>query len=136
MKTPAIPSRCRHASAGFTLIEVLISILIFSLGVLGTVALQARAAQFTEQNGDRSRAAVLANELVSNMWAHQSATPDSTYLSSWTTAVSNPGVSGLPNGSSKVATTGNSATITVYWKGPTVAATAASASYSTTVVIQ
>ncbi len=136
MKTPAIPSRCRRASAGFTLIEVLISILIFSLGVLGTVALQARAAQFTEQNGDRSRAAVLANELVSNMWAHQSATPDSTYLSSWTTAVSNPGVSGLPNGSSKVATTGNSATITVYWKGPTVAATAASASYSTTVVIQ
>ena len=136
MKTPAIPSRRRRASAGFTLIEVLISILIFSVGVLGTVALQARAAQFAEQNGDRSRAAVLANEMVSNMWAHQSATPDSTYLTSWQTAVSTPSVSGLPNGSSKVSTTGSSATVTVYWKGPTVAATAASASYSTTVVIQ
>ena len=136
MKTPAIPSRRRRASAGFTLIEVLISILIFSLGVLGTVALQARAAQFAEQNGDRSRAAVLANEMVSSMWAHQSATPDSTYLASWQTAVSTPTVSGLPNGSSKVTTTGNSATVTVYWKGPAVAAAAASASFTTTVVIQ
>jgi len=135
MKSPAIPSR-RRACAGFTLIEVMISILIFSLGVLGTVAMQARATQFAEQNGDRSRAAVMANEMVSSLWAHQSATPDPTYLTSWTTAVATPSVSGLPNGAASVATSASTAIVTITWKGPTIAATAASASYTTTVVIQ
>ena len=136
MNTPATPGRRPRGSAGFTLIEVLISLLIFSLGVLGTVALQARATQFATQNGDRSRAAILANEMVSTMWAAQTASPSVSAVTTWQTMVSTPSVSGLPNGTGKVATTGNSATVTVYWKGPTVAATAASASYTTTVVIQ
>ena len=135
MKTPAIPSR-RRAHAGFTLIEVLISILVFSLGVLGTVALQARATQFAEQNGDRSRAAVLANEMVSSMWAAQTISLPTATVSAWQTMVATPSVSGLPNGAGSVSTSGGAATVTITWKGPSVAATAASASYSTTVVIQ
>jgi type IV pilus assembly protein PilV len=135
MTTPAFHRR-RSGSAGFTLIEVMISILIFSLGVLGTVALQARAGQFAEQNGDRSRAAILANELVSSLWANQSATPDATYLAAWKTRVATPAQSGLPNGSAAVTTTGNSATVQIYWKAPSIASGAASAAYTTTVVIQ
>jgi type IV pilus assembly protein PilV len=136
MNVPPTLLRRRRDGAGFTLIEVLISILIFSLGVLGTIALQARAAQFATQNGDRSRASLLANEMVSTMWAAQTISPSNSVVSSWQTMVATPTVSGLPNGAGSIATSASSATITITWKAPSAATSAASASYSTTVVIQ
>jgi len=142
MNVPPMLLRRRRDGAGFTLIEVLISIVIFSLGILGTIALQARVAQFASQNVDRSRAAVLANQMVSTMWAAQSIYPSQTAVNSWQSMVATPTVSGLPNGlgsistSASTATSPASATITITWKGPTAAASAASASYSTNVVIQ
>ncbi len=136
MNTPKFVPRRRRVSAGFTLIEVLISMLIFSVGVLGTVALQARTAQFAGQNGDRSRASILANEMVSNLWANQSSTPDSVFLGNWVTKLNSPTASGLPNASYTLTTVGNATTVQIYWKGPSVAAAAASAAYATTVVIQ
>ncbi len=136
MKTPAPLSRRRHAAQGFTLIEVLISILVFSLGVLGTVALQARATQFASQNGDRSRASILANEMVAKLWAAQSATPAPAVLTAWQTAVSTTTSSGLPNGAGTVVTTGSTAVVTITWKSPSAVTSAPSNSYSTTVVIQ
>ena len=136
MNVPPPLLRGRQASAGFTLIEVLISILVFSLGVLGTIALQARVAQFVVQNGDRSRASVLANEMVSTMWAAQTMSPSASAVSGWQSMVATPSVSGLPNGTGSVTTSASSTTVTITWKGPSAAASAASASYSTTVVIQ
>ena len=126
----------RRSLQGFTLIEVMISILIFSLGLMGTVALQALAVQMATQNTDRSRAAILANEMVSQLWAGQSATP--TDLAGWQAKVSNPAVSGLPNGTGSVTTTTstNTAVILVTWKAPSAASGAASSNYATTVVIQ
>ena len=135
MNTPALSLRRRRSFAGFTLIEVMMSILIFSVGVLGTVALQARTAGFAEQNSDRSRASLLANEMVSSLWAYQSATPDSNFLQNWQTRVGNAAASGLPNGVGTVTTTGSTATILITWKSPS-AKTGTSASYTTTVVIQ
>ncbi|MFL6697682.1 MAG: type IV pilus modification protein PilV [Vitreoscilla sp.] len=136
MKTHALLTRRQRPSKGFTLIEVMISVLIFSFGVLGTVALQARAVQFAEQNGDRSRAALLANEMVSKLWAGQSATPDPTVLANWQSAVSSATSSGLPNGTGTVATSGSTATVTIRWQAPSATAGSAYNSYSTTVVIQ
>lgn len=57
---------------GALLLEVLISILIFSFALLGLVALQARAVQFSVDAEDRNRAALLANELVATMRSQQS----------------------------------------------------------------
>ena len=57
---------------GAFLLEVLISILIFSFALLGLVALQARAVQFSVNAEDRNRAALLANELVATMLTQQS----------------------------------------------------------------
>ena len=62
----------RIRQAGLSLIEVLVSILIFSFGILGMVVLQARAVQYSVDAEDRTRAALLANEIVSEMWAQQS----------------------------------------------------------------
>jgi type IV pilus assembly protein PilV len=65
-------STSMHSQRGALLLEVLISILIFSFALLGLVALQARAVQLSVDAEDRNRAALLANELVSTMWSQQS----------------------------------------------------------------
>lgn len=57
--------------AGALLLESLIAILIFSFGLLGLVAIQARATQYSVDAEDRNRAALLANDIVSTMWAQQ-----------------------------------------------------------------
>lgn len=71
------------------LIEVLVSILLFSFALLGLVAMQARAIQFSAEAEDRNRAALLANELVSTMWAQQTANKSnlSAQISAWQTRV-------------------------------------------------
>lgn len=47
---------------GFTLIEVLVAVLILSIGLLGIVGLQARAIQYSVSTEDLSRATRLADE--------------------------------------------------------------------------
>lgn len=61
----------RRQQEGLLLLEALIAILIFSIGLLGMVAMQARAVQFSVDAEDRNRAALLANDIVSTMWAQQ-----------------------------------------------------------------
>jgi type IV pilus assembly protein PilV len=131
--------RSRRAIQGFTLIEVLISILVFSFGLLGAAAMQAMAVQTATQNGDRSRAAMLANEMVSTLWATQSSTPASADLAAWKAKVATATTSGLPNGIGSVAPcTGiaNCAVVTISWKAPSAKVTATANRYITTVVIQ
>jgi len=136
---PRHAPRLRRSTRGFTLIEVLISILVFSFGLLGAAAMQAMAMQAATQNSDRSRAALLANEMVSTMWAAQSSTPAAADLAAWTAKVATPSVSGLPNGAGTVAACAGvvgCAVITITWKAPSAKVAAASNRYTTTVVIQ
>jgi type IV pilus assembly protein PilV len=58
----------RHPQTGAFLLEALIGILIFSLGILGIVGLQARAIRFTNDAELRAEAMYLANSLISQMW--------------------------------------------------------------------
>lgn len=62
------------------LIEVLISVLIFSVGVVALVALQAAMTRAQTEAKARTEASYLATELVGLMWA------DVNNLSSYTTA--------------------------------------------------
>ena len=62
------PSRRGRQRGGF-LLEALVGILIFTLGVLGLVALQARAIAYTGDASQRGDAAFLANAYASKMWA-------------------------------------------------------------------
>lgn len=50
--------------SGFSLIEVLVTLVLISIGVLGMVALQARTVQYTQDAVQRNTAAMLANDLV------------------------------------------------------------------------
>lgn len=49
---------------GFSLIEVLVTLLLTSIGILGMVAMQGRSIQYTQDAVQRNTAVALANELI------------------------------------------------------------------------
>ena len=104
--------------AGFSLIEVLVVLVLFSIGLLGLVAMQARATQVSVSAEDTTRAALLANELASAMWGANSVTLASGVIDTWNTRVANASERGVPNGVGTVVVAANVATITVTWRAP------------------
>jgi len=58
----------RGRERGVMLIEALIAILIFSIGILAVVGMQGVAIKNVTESKYRSEAAFLANELISTMW--------------------------------------------------------------------
>jgi type IV pilus assembly protein PilV len=120
---------------GMTLLEVLISLLIFSLGMLGFVGLQARATQLSVDSEDRTRAALMANEVVSAMWTQRTTSLPAATTTAWRTRLQDSAVAGLPNASGTIADAGGVVTVTVTWKSPSQPAAAASSVYSTSLVM-
>ncbi len=104
---------------GFTLIEILVAILIFSFGLLGFVGLQARAIQFSVGAEDSNRAALLVNDLAATMVLKN--TVDTTVLATdiadWQARAASASA-GLPNGAASATNTGNVANISVTWRAP------------------
>ena len=60
--------RTARSQAGVMLIEALIGILIFSIGILAMIGMQAVAMKNTTDARYRSEAAFLATEVVGRMW--------------------------------------------------------------------
>lgn len=60
--------KARRSQSGVLLLEVLIALLIFALGVLGLVGLQANAIKQSGQAKYRADATLLANDLIGQMW--------------------------------------------------------------------
>ncbi|HZF84652.1 MAG TPA: prepilin-type N-terminal cleavage/methylation domain-containing protein [Burkholderiaceae bacterium] len=125
---------------GFALLEVLVSILILSFGILGIVGLQARAINFSVDAEDRNRAALLANEAATDMWVYRSLTIRPDLLAAWTAKVADPTAGGLPGGKgivSPVAGSSNSVDILITWKEPGHASEAGNAGsrFSTRVIL-
>ena len=113
-----IPRRSARTRRGIALIEVLVSILIFSLGLLGLVGLQARAVAFSTDAEDRNRAAMLANEIATVMWLGNSVTVDPTTLGNWQTRVRTPSSGGLPNGQGTITVASGVAEVLITWQAP------------------
>ncbi|MDR2244998.1 MAG: hypothetical protein LBE15_06305 [Burkholderiales bacterium] len=59
----------RNTSSGFMLVEVLVSILLFALGITALVGLQARSLTTTNDAQYRAEAIHLANAYLGQMWA-------------------------------------------------------------------
>lgn len=71
MKKTMISLKLQH---GVMLLEALISILIFSIGILAIVALQANSIKLATDSKYRADANLLANRLIGEMWlAHTDA---------------------------------------------------------------
>ena len=126
------------------LLEVMIGILIFAVGVLGMVKLRAVSTANSVNSEDRTTAALLANDLIADLWVSRSANTPATYTA-WRSRVSG----ALPDGDGQLQTgTGansNVATITIKWTrklgrnvdfGPSASDPNNTAYYTTQVAIQ
>jgi type IV pilus assembly protein PilV len=58
----------RQRSSGFAMIEVLVAVLLFAIGILGLVGLQAAMTQTQTESKVRADAANLIDELATVMW--------------------------------------------------------------------
>lgn len=125
-----------RSQRGSTLVEVLIALLVLSVGVIGMAALHGRAIQYAIDAEDRNRAALLANELASQMWLARSTSLASGVVSAWQTRVATASASGLPNGSGSVTTdAAGVATITITWRPPARPSSAGNLQYVTQVLL-
>jgi type IV pilus assembly protein PilV len=148
------PLNTDKAQAGVMLLEALIGILIFSLGILSLVALQATSIQLTSDAKYRTDASLLANRLIGQMWASGLAPADletafesgGDQYNAWLADVQ--GIEGLPGvvaassgiDSTLPTVTVNAATgrveITLFWRTPQMPTSGANSSHSHVVVSQ
>ena len=127
MKT-SHPRRANPAKqGGVMLLEALIALLIFSVGILAIVGMQATAIQDMGEAKYRSDAAFLANQIVADMWSNCHPTRDATYatvpahrprsIANWVNTVQArlPGASANPPIITRDAAN-NAMTVTVSWQ--------------------
>jgi type IV pilus assembly protein PilV len=113
--------------AGVMLIEALIGMLIFSIGILALMGMQAVAMRNTVDSKYRTEASYLANEVIGQMWT------DRGNLVSYTTPLQCPlkvecaawfarVQATLPNATGAdvptIEVAGQTVTVTVYWRRP------------------
>lgn len=63
-------------SEGFVLLDAVIAILIFSVGILGMVALQGSAIKLAGDAQYRTYAAMFADQVITQMWGYYNPTTD------------------------------------------------------------
>ena len=102
------------AQQGVVLIEAMIAILIFSVGVLGIVGMQAAMVKNTSESKYRADAAYLAQQRIGLMWADPAGAKAGAYNTSYD--VSNV----LPNGALTVTApiVPTEFVITITWQQP------------------
>ena len=141
MTTPfTLPAK--DSQQGSVLLEALIAFLIFAMGLLGVIGLQATAINNTLDARYRSDAAFLANQIIAQMWADS--LPDTTTVptsyvvrptyacnpctrtngnantQAWVTQIQSgflPGVTDAAN-QPMIEIAGNQVTITLKWQAP------------------
>jgi type IV pilus assembly protein PilV len=106
------------------LLEALLAILIFSMGVLAIVGMQATAVQDLSESKYRTDAALLANQILADMWGNSSNLSAYAYtgggapapLQTWVSAVQAklPGATAFPP--TIVIGANNQVTVTVRWR--------------------
>jgi len=109
----------RRSQAGVMLIEALVAILIFTLGIVAVMGLQANSIIQVSQAKYRTDASYLATQIIGKMWVDQ---PNlASYAGSgysgrapWDTQVA----ATLPQGAGTIAVVGSQVTVTITWKQP------------------
>jgi len=95
------------------MIEVLVSVVLLSVSVLGLVRVLGQTMKDAGQLEYRSVASTMANETIARMWVMDPASL-STYATTMTGSVSTP----LPGSTRTVTVNGNVVTITITWQVP------------------
>jgi type IV pilus assembly protein PilV len=120
----------RKGQGGSVLLEALIAILVFSIGILALVGMQASAISNMNDAKYRTEASFLANQVIAEMWANRNNLAAYAYaggavpgvLDKWVSEVQ----SALPNAQANppqiAIGAGNQVTVTVFWRPPNTAA--------------
>lgn len=139
--TPRHHRGTQKTQAGVMLLEALVAILIFSVGILGIVKLQATSIQQSSAAEYRTIASMMANDVISQMWVSdktpatlktnfESASGGTAYTQWQSQVIASglPGVSATQNtptiAITSVAaggtggTASSQAVVTVFWKAP------------------
>src|SRR5256885_893338 len=114
-------SHIARAQRGMALIECMMALLIFSVGLLGLLGLEARVMDISTNSENRSRAAMLASEVASQMWLNDTVVPTAPAIVAAAANAGNQTLGGLPGGVVTVTQIGttNAADITVTWQEST-----------------
>jgi len=119
---------------GSVVLEALISVLLFAIGILAIVGLQAASIKNTAAAKYRTDASLLANQVIGQMWVSDKtnamlvanfSSPAGASYAAWASSVAQalPGVSGVAANAPTIAIdASNSATITIFWQAPDEAA--------------
>ena len=107
------------AQEGVMLLEALIAIMLFSIGIVAVMGMQAAAISQVTQSKFRTDASYLANQIIGKMWTDQANLAGYTSAGSaqrvaWDGVVSKT----LPNGGATITLANRTATVTVTWKMP------------------
>jgi type IV pilus assembly protein PilV len=111
--------RATRSQRGVALLESLMALLIFSVGLLGLLGLEARVMTTSTDSENRNRAAMLASEVASQMWLNNSVLATEPHIVAAKANAGNQALGGLPGGVVNivaVAGTTNAADITVNWQ--------------------
>ena len=113
--------RIARAQHGMALIECLMALLIFSVGLLGLLGLEARVMNISTNSENRSRAAMIASEVASQMWLNDTVVATTPAIVAAAANVANQTQGGLPGGAVTITQIGttNAADITVSWQETT-----------------
>ncbi len=123
-----------HQAAGFTLLEVLIAVVVLSIGLLGLAGLQTTGLRNNQDAYARTQAATLANDMAdrirANMAGYNAGNYDNTaaytatcntsgctpqQMAQHDTSLWNTGLAALPSGQGTVASNAGLVTVTVMW---------------------
>jgi type IV pilus assembly protein PilV len=117
----------RKTQSGVALLEALVGILIFSIGILALMGLQAQSIRNTVEAKYRNEAAYLANQIIGQMWvdrtnlaAYDTVAGTSPNMTTWRNQVANtlPGIVAAGTNSPDIIVAGNQVTVRVYWQLP------------------
>jgi len=126
-KIHSVP-RCA-SQRGIVLLDAVIAIVIFSIGILGMVTLQAAAVKLGGDAKYRTDAAMLADQVIAQMWTSNPSTLAANYSSpggasytAWKNTVTTTGIDRLPGAAATPPTivvgADNLVTVTVKWRAP------------------
>ena len=127
-KTMPNLAKPRLLQRGATLLEAMVGILIFSLGILALVGMQALAIKQVTDAKYRADASFFANQIIGEMWVNRTNLANYAYagtgtppavISNWVTSIEDglPGISAAAN-RPVVTVAGTTVTVTVFWQPP------------------
>jgi type IV pilus assembly protein PilV len=106
----------KQTQQGVVIIEAMIAILIFSIGVLGIVGMQATMIKNTSESKYRTEASYIAQQQIGTLWSQPLNLPANNSVTTIDISTQ------LPSGSLTISRVGAQYTIVVAWQQPGEAA--------------